>query len=54
MSCLPSAMGDPLTAATGTMMRPATVRRYADAAGFGMFAVLPIDNEWWRFYRLIP
>ena len=30
VSCLPSAMGDPGTAATGAVMRPATLRRYAE------------------------
>src|SRR5262249_21438520 len=29
LACLPGAMGDPRTAATGTVMRTATLRRYA-------------------------
>jgi hypothetical protein len=33
VSCLPGAMGDPGTAATGAVMRPATLARYAEAAG---------------------
>jgi predicted O-methyltransferase YrrM len=53
VSCLPGAMGDPETAATGTMMRPATLRRYAREAGFRDVEVLPIETEYWRFYRLI-
>jgi SAM-dependent methyltransferase len=54
VSCLPDAMGDPETAATGAVMRPSTLRAYALEAGFGDVEVLPIDTEYWRFYRLIP
>jgi 2-polyprenyl-3-methyl-5-hydroxy-6-metoxy-1,4-benzoquinol methylase len=54
VSCLPSAMGDPQTAATGAVMRPATLRRYAAEAGFGAVEVLPIETDYWRFYRLLP
>jgi ubiquinone/menaquinone biosynthesis C-methylase UbiE len=54
VSCLPSAMGDPETAATGAVMRTPTVRRYAAEAGFRAVEVLPIDSDWWRFYRLLP
>lgn len=54
VSCLPDAMGDPETAATGTVMRPATVRRYALEAGFRDVEVLPIETDYWRFYRLVP
>jgi SAM-dependent methyltransferase len=52
VSCLPAAMGDPQTAATGAVMRTATLRRYAAAAGFGAVEVLPIETDSWRFYRL--
>ena len=54
VSCLPGAMGDPGTAATGAVMRPATLARYAQAAGFAHTAALPIDTDVWRFYRLVP
>jgi 2-polyprenyl-3-methyl-5-hydroxy-6-metoxy-1,4-benzoquinol methylase len=54
ISCLPSAMGDPLTAATGAVMRPSTLRRYATAAGFSEMHVLAIDAGPFRLYRLIP
>jgi hypothetical protein len=50
----PSAMGDPLTAATGAVMRPSTLGRYATAAGFTDVDVLTIDTGPFRFYRLIP
>jgi 2-polyprenyl-3-methyl-5-hydroxy-6-metoxy-1,4-benzoquinol methylase len=42
------------SAATGTAMRPDTVREYALAAGFRETTVLPIENDFWRFYRLDP
>ena len=54
ISCLPSAMGDPGTAATGAVMRPSTLRRYAIAAGFSDIEVLAIETGPFRFYRLIP
>jgi SAM-dependent methyltransferase len=53
VSCLPSAMGDPETRATGAVMRPAILRGYAVEAGFREVEVLPIDTDYWRFYRLI-
>jgi 2-polyprenyl-3-methyl-5-hydroxy-6-metoxy-1,4-benzoquinol methylase len=52
VACLPSAMGDPHTAATGAVMRPAKLRRYARQAGFRGVEVLPLQTETWRFYRL--
>jgi len=54
VSCLPDAMGDPQTAATGAVMRPAMLRAYALEAGFAGVDVLPIETEYWRFYRLDP
>jgi SAM-dependent methyltransferase len=54
VSCLPAAMGDPRTSATGAVMRPATLRRYAQQAGFRGMEVLPLETETWRFYRLTP
>jgi 2-polyprenyl-3-methyl-5-hydroxy-6-metoxy-1,4-benzoquinol methylase len=54
VSCLPSAMGDPGTAATGAVMRPATLARYAEAAGFRRAETLPVEAGDWRFYRLLP
>jgi predicted O-methyltransferase YrrM len=52
VSCLPGAMGDPQTAATGAVMRPSVLRQYALQAGFGEVEVLPIQTDYWRFYRL--
>ena len=54
MSCLPDAMGDPDSAATGAVMRPDTLRRYATEAGFSQTHVLPFHTDLFRFYRLIP
>jgi 2-polyprenyl-3-methyl-5-hydroxy-6-metoxy-1,4-benzoquinol methylase len=52
VACLPAVMGDPHTSATGAVMRPATLRRYAQDAGFAGVEVLPVETETWRFYRL--
>jgi 2-polyprenyl-3-methyl-5-hydroxy-6-metoxy-1,4-benzoquinol methylase len=54
VACLPGAMGDPHTAATGAVLRPATLRRYAEEAGFSSAQILPLQTETWRFYRLTP
>jgi ubiquinone/menaquinone biosynthesis C-methylase UbiE len=53
MACLPDAMGDPQTRATGAVMRPSTLRRYATEAGFRDIEVLPIQTDYFRFYRLV-
>ena len=54
VACLPGAMGDPQTAATGAVLRPATLRRYAEEAGFSEVQILPLETENWRFYQLRP
>lgn len=54
LHCLPQAMVFPGAAGTGTVMRPSTLRRYAEEAGFARVEVLPIEHPVWRFYRLIP
>jgi 2-polyprenyl-3-methyl-5-hydroxy-6-metoxy-1,4-benzoquinol methylase len=54
VACLPGAMGDPHTAATGAVLRPATLRRYAEQAGYSSVEILPLETETWRFYRLAP
>lgn len=41
------------SAATGTVMRADTLRAYARAAGFDRVEILPIENDFWRFYRLL-
>jgi hypothetical protein len=54
MHCLPVGMLDTDSAGTGTVIRPSTVRDYATAAGFNGVEVLPIEHDFWRFYRLEP
>lgn len=54
LHCLPVGMADQPSAATGTAMRPKTLREYALAAGFRDVEILPIENDFWRFYRLRP
>ena len=54
LHCLPVGMVGEDAVGTGTVMRTETVRQYADDAGFGGFEVLPIENDFWRFYRLTP
>jgi 2-polyprenyl-3-methyl-5-hydroxy-6-metoxy-1,4-benzoquinol methylase len=54
LHCLPVGMADQPSAATGTAMRPDTLRGYALEAGFRDVEVLPIENDFWRFYRLHP
>jgi SAM-dependent methyltransferase len=54
LHCLPVGMVGEGAAGTGTVMRSDTVRRYGEEAGFGGFEVLPIDNDFYRFYRLTP
>jgi hypothetical protein len=41
-------------AGTGTVIRPDTVRAYANEAGFARVDVLPIEHDFWRFYQLVP
>ena len=52
LCCLPSAMDDHTSAATGTVMRQATFETYARQAGFDEVSVLPIEHDFLRFYRL--
>jgi SAM-dependent methyltransferase len=54
VSCLPYAMGEPDAAGTGAVMRPSTLRSYAEAAGFQEMQIVPIEPDVWRFYRLLP
>ena len=51
-TCLPDGRSRSPSAATGTVMRPATLRRYAEEAGFDSVEILPIENDFFRFYRL--
>lgn len=50
--CLPVGMVDRPSAGTGTVMRPPTLRRYAQEAGFRAVEILPLENYFFTFYRL--
>jgi SAM-dependent methyltransferase len=52
LHCLPATLAEHPVEATGTVLRTPTLARWAAAAGFGGFEALPIDNPFWRFYRL--
>jgi SAM-dependent methyltransferase len=50
--CLPDGLAHADSVATGTVMRPDTLRGYARSAGFADLEVLPIEDGFFRFYRL--
>lgn len=52
--CLANSRVEAGSVATGTVMRPETMRRYALDAGFREVTVLPIEHEVFRLYRLDP
>jgi 2-polyprenyl-3-methyl-5-hydroxy-6-metoxy-1,4-benzoquinol methylase len=54
LHCLAVGMLDDDSAGTGTVIRSDTVRTYAAEAGFSQVEVLPIEHDFWRFYRLVP
>jgi len=49
--CLPVGRDAETSAATGTVMRPATFEGYAADAGFSRVDILPIEHPMFRFYR---
>jgi 2-polyprenyl-3-methyl-5-hydroxy-6-metoxy-1,4-benzoquinol methylase len=54
LHCLPASMTEPGSAATGTLIRPEIVRRYAREAGFAEVDELQIDDASFRIYLLRP
>jgi 2-polyprenyl-3-methyl-5-hydroxy-6-metoxy-1,4-benzoquinol methylase len=52
LHCLPVGMVEKPSAETGTVMRRPIFRRYAKEAGFSRVDELPIENDFYRFYRL--
>ncbi len=51
--CLPDGRSHAPSAATGTVMRPATLEAYAREAGFSSVDILPIEDfSFFRFYEL--
>jgi len=54
LHCLPASMTEPDSAATGTVIRPSTVRAYAEQAGFSSVEILPVESVAFRLYLLRP
>ena len=52
--CLPTQLVEQPTAALGTAMRADTVRELAGDARFVSVEVLPVENDFFRLYRLNP
>jgi SAM-dependent methyltransferase len=52
--CLPDSLSAPASVGTGTVMRPAVLETYARDAGFEGIEVLPVEHDFFRFYRLLP
>jgi hypothetical protein len=52
--CLPTQMVDHPSAALGTVLRADTVRECAFEAGYAEVEVLPVENDFFRLYRLHP
>ena len=52
LHCLPVGMADQPSSETGTVLRTDTFRRYATEAGFTSVEVLPVENLFFRLYRL--
>jgi len=50
--CLPTQMVEQPSAALGTVLRADTVREIAANAGFKTVDVLPVENDFFRLYRL--
>jgi hypothetical protein len=52
--CLPTQLTEQPSAALGTALRAHTVRALAHEAGFAGVEVLPVENDFFRLYRLRP
>ena len=52
LHCLPVGLVEQPSAGTGTVMRRAIFREYADAAGFAEVSELPVEHPTFRLYRL--
>jgi 2-polyprenyl-3-methyl-5-hydroxy-6-metoxy-1,4-benzoquinol methylase len=52
LHCLPVGKADTPSAETGAVLRPGTLRHYAEEAGFRRMEILGIDNLFFRFYRM--
>lgn len=54
LHCLPAGLADVPSAGTGTVLRAPVLKRYAEDAGFSAAEVLPIEADFFQFYRLTP
>ncbi|WP_027862965.1 class I SAM-dependent methyltransferase [Marmoricola sp. URHB0036] len=54
LHCLPVGRSQGDSTATGALFRPATMRRYAEQAGYAAVEVAPIEHDVFRFYVLRP
>jgi hypothetical protein len=52
--CLPQARTSPDADPVGTVIRESRLRELIAEAGFSRTEVLPIENPFYRFYRLYP
>ena len=52
LHCLPQSMVFPESAAIGTVFKPSRIKELAVEAGFSKFEILPVENDFWRFYQL--
>ena len=52
--CLPTQLVEQPSAALGTALRPDTVRALAAQADYARVDVLPVENDFFRLYRLDP
>jgi SAM-dependent methyltransferase len=52
LHCLPATRAEQPVIANGTILRASTVMAWAHDAGYPHPEVLPIPNDFWRFYRL--
>lgn len=52
LHCLPASRAEQPSAALGTVLRRPTVSALAAEAGFSRFTELPVEHDFFRFYRL--
>ncbi|MCF0094637.1 bifunctional 2-polyprenyl-6-hydroxyphenol methylase/3-demethylubiquinol 3-O-methyltransferase UbiG [Micromonospora sp. MH99] len=52
LHCLPAGLAGPDSTASGTVLRPAQVRRFATEAGFADVQIVPVDDRFHRLYHL--
>lgn len=53
LHCLPVGLAEQPSVGTGTVMRPAILRGYAQQAGFADIDLLPLAHPFFHFYRLV-